>query len=135
MRCFLFILLAVVFSTLVGCDYVRAEPVTKRWISYGSVGLEVTKRADRYGGMLYWLSKDGERFRDAFCNGLFDDQAGTLVFPLALKRGGSLKKLREGNAQYVEIEMNFDSDELVGKWRTGTNPPDHVRTFYPYEGE
>ena len=82
MRWFLLILSPVVFSALTGCDYVRAEPVTKRWISYGTVGLEVTKRADRYGGKLYWLSKNGEEFRDAFCSGLFDDQAGTLVFPL-----------------------------------------------------
>ncbi len=132
MRCCILVLL-LVFPALTSCDYVWAEPVTKRWISYGNVGLEVTKRADRYGGKLYWLSKDGERFLDAFSGGLFDDQTGTLVFPLALKLGGSLKKLREGDSEYAEIEMNFDSDELVGKWRTGTNAPFDVRTFYPYE--
>lgn len=134
MRC-VFLLPLLVFPLLTGCDYLLAEPISKRWISYGAVGLEVTKTADRYGGRLYWLSKDGERFRDPFSGGLFDDQNNMLLFPLALRRGGSVQELREGDSKYVEIEMDFDSDELVGKWRTGTNPPDLIRTFTPYEGD
>ena len=138
MRCCCVLILALlVFPGLTSCDYVFAEPVTKRWISYGNIGVEITKRADRYSGKLHWLSTDGQRFRhrSAFSNGLFDDQKGTLVFDLALKRGSSLKALREGDAQYVEIEIDFDSDELVGKWRKGTNPPFDVHSFYPYEEE
>ena len=132
MRCYVLFLL-LVFPALTSCDFVLAEPVTKRWISYGKIGVQVTQRSSVYGGKLYWLSKDGNRFRDALCNGIFDAKNNTLVFPLALKRGGNLKALREGNDQYVEIEINFDSEVLVGKWRKGTNRPFDTATFRPYQ--
>lgn len=135
--CCILILILLVLTGLTGCSDVFAEPVKTKWISYGNVGLEVTQRGSRYGGMLHWLTSDGQRFRarSAFSGGLFDDKNNTLVFPLDLKLGGNLKALREGDDQYVEIEMNLDSGELVGKWRTGTNPPFAVHSFYPYEGE
>ena len=67
MRCCLVLILPLlVVSALTSCDFVIAVPVTKKWISYGNVGLRVTQRGDRYGGKLFWLRKDGSPFHVLF---------------------------------------------------------------------
>ena len=69
-----------------------------------------------------------------FAGSVLDDQGNPIV-GARVSIGGILKALREGDDEYVEIEMNLDNGELVGKWRTGTNPPFDVHSFYPYEEE
>lgn len=138
MRRYLFLLTPFLLAPLLSsCEFALAEPpVVKRWIStLGGVGLELTRRGERFSGKVYWLTRDGERYRDLLSNGLHDREKNTMVFPLQLRRGGSIKKLRKGTQQYVEFDLlQFDRDVLVGVWRTGSNPPEYDHTFFPYEG-
>ncbi len=134
MRCYLLLLPLLMFPFLSGCEYLWAEPVVKRWICHGNVGIELTQRGNVYGGKLYALTKDGRRFTQSICRGLHDRNTNTILFPLNLWRGATIEKIRDGSdGPYVEVELDFDGDELVGKWRTALNPPDFERTFSPYE--
>ena len=130
MRCCLFFLILFLMLPFVSsCDFVTAGPaVAKRWIStHGGVGIELKKQGNRFSGKMYWPTRDGQRFSDFLTYGLYDKENDTIVFPLAVRRGTTFKKLRAASSKYVEVELNFDGEELVGEWRTGSEPPESVR--------
>ena len=131
---------SIILAFLPGCDYLDAlsgKPSESRaWISKrGGVGVQLLKRGSRISGNLYVLNKDATRFQEFLCEGVYDSESESLLFPIHWRRGASLQQIRTEGKDYIEFDdLNFDAKKLVGKWRKKMDRPKHKRSFVLYNG-
>jgi hypothetical protein len=93
---------------LSGCDYLDAlsgaPPESKSFIRRrGGVGIQLLKRGSTISGLMYVLNKDGKRFQDFLCEGVYDEEHDSLIFPIHWRRGATIKQVRTEGKDYVEF--------------------------------
>jgi hypothetical protein len=52
---------------------------------------------------MYVLNKDGKRFQDFLCEGVYDEEHDSLIFPIHWRRGATIKQVRTEGKDYVEF--------------------------------